>query len=159
MSYGSRRQSKVVVGMMIGLVLVFAGLAGCRSSTPVGESTPTLALTSSSFHEGEIPKQFTCDSTETSPSLAWPEPPAATKSFALIVLDKDSLFGSFVHWVLYDLPAEKRELPEGLPNQAQLLDGSRQGQNDFDKTVMEAHVLPVNQPIAMCLLCTRWIHG
>jgi Raf kinase inhibitor-like YbhB/YbcL family protein len=36
--------------------------------------------------------------------------------------------------VLYDLPAEKRELPEGLPNQAQLPDGSRQGQNDFDKT-------------------------
>jgi hypothetical protein len=53
MSYGSRRQRKVVVGVMIRLVLVFAGLAGCRSSTPVGESTPTLALTSSSFHEAK----------------------------------------------------------------------------------------------------------
>jgi Raf kinase inhibitor-like YbhB/YbcL family protein len=134
MSYGSRRQRKVVVGVMIRLVLVFAGLAGCRSSKPVGGGTPTLALTSSSFHEGEIPKQFTCDGTETSPGLAWPEPPAATKSFALIVFDKDSLFGSFVHWVLYDLPAEKRELPEGLPKQAQLPDGSSQSQNDFDKT-------------------------
>jgi hypothetical protein len=53
---------------------------------------------------------------------------------ALIVVDRDAPLGSFVHWVLYDLPADKRQLPAGLPKQAQLPDGSRQGQNDFDKT-------------------------
>ena len=79
-------------------------------------------------------KKFTCDGQGDSPELAWDAPPAATRSFALIVVDRDSpLDYSFVHWVLYDLPAETRELPEGLPKQAQLPDGSRQGQNDYDK--------------------------
>lgn len=121
--------------LLVGLMLVLAGLAGCRGSASLGEGTSTLELTSSSFRGGEIPKQFTCDGTGASPELAWAAPPAATQSFALIVVDRDSpLNFSFVHWVLYDLPAEKRELPEGLPKQAQLPDGSRQGQNDFDKT-------------------------
>jgi Raf kinase inhibitor-like YbhB/YbcL family protein len=92
-----------------------------------------LELTSASFRGGEIPKKFTCDDEDTSPELAWSAPPAATRSFTLIVVDPDAPLGSFVHWVLYDLPAEKRELPEGLPKQDQLADGSRQGRNDFDK--------------------------
>ena len=124
---------KVLYGATAGIVLVF-GLAGCRGWEPLGQGKPTLELTSSSFRAGEIQKKFTCDGTETSPELAWAASPAATRSFALIVVDRDSpLDYSFVHWVLYDLPAENRELPEGLPKQAQLPDGSRQGQNDYDK--------------------------
>jgi Raf kinase inhibitor-like YbhB/YbcL family protein len=118
----------------VGFALVLGVLAGCRGSATLGERTPTLNLTSSSFQGSEIRKQFTCDGSETPPELAWSAPPAETKSFALIVVDRDSPFGySFVHWVLYDLPAEKRELPEGLPKQEQLPDGSRQGLNDYDK--------------------------
>jgi Raf kinase inhibitor-like YbhB/YbcL family protein len=129
------RLRKALVGVAVGFVLVLAGLAGCRGWVPLGEGKPTLELTSSSFRQGEIEKKFTCDGADTSPELAWAAPPVTTQSFALIVVDRDSLFGfSFVHWVLYDLPAEKRELPEGLPKQEQLPDGSRQGQNDFDKT-------------------------
>jgi Raf kinase inhibitor-like YbhB/YbcL family protein len=115
-------------------VLVLAGLTGCRGSATLGEGTPVLTLTSSSVHGGEIAKQFTCDGAESSPELAWAAPPAGTQSFAIIAVDRDSpLNFAFVHWVLYDLPAEKRELPEGLPKQGQLPDGSRQGQNDDDK--------------------------
>ena len=115
--------------------IVVAGMAGCRSSGTIGEGKPTLELTSSSFQEGKISKKFTCDDVDISPELAWATPPAGTRSFALIVVDRDSLLGySFVHWVLYDLPAEKRELLEGLPKQEQLPDGSRQGLNDFDNT-------------------------
>jgi Raf kinase inhibitor-like YbhB/YbcL family protein len=121
------------LGVALGLILL-AGLAGCRGSATLGEGTLVLALTSSSLQRGVIPKQYTCDGGEASPELAWTAPPAATQSFALTVFDRDSpLNFSFVHWVLYDLPAEKRELPEGLPKQAQLADGSRQGQNDDDK--------------------------
>lgn len=121
---------------VVAFLLVLAGLASCRRTTPLGEGTPTLALTSSSIRSGNIEKQFTCDGGETSPELAWTAPPAKTQSFALIVIDRDAYFGfgSFTHWLLYDLPADKRELPEGLPKQAQLPDGSRQGRNDFDKT-------------------------
>jgi len=115
-------------------VLALAGLAGCRGSATLGEGTPVLALASSSFQAGEIAKQFTCDGGEASPKLAWSAPPAGTQSFALIAVDRDSpLNFAFVHWVLYDLPASTRELPEGLPKQAQLPDGSLQGQNDDDK--------------------------
>lgn len=121
---------------MVAFLLVLAVLAGCRRTAPLGEGTPTLTLTSPSIRSGNIEKQFTCDGGETSPELAWTAPPAKTRSLALIVIDRDAYFGfgSFTHWLLYDLPAEKRELSEGLPKQAQLPDGSRQGQNDFDKT-------------------------
>jgi len=120
----------------LAFLVVFAGLAGCHRTAPLGEGTPALTLTSSSIRSGNIEKQFTCDGGETSPELAWTAPPAKTQSFALIVIDRDAYFGfgSFTHWLLFNLPAEKREIPEGLPKQAQLPDGSRQGQNDFDKT-------------------------
>jgi Raf kinase inhibitor-like YbhB/YbcL family protein len=116
------------------LMLVLAGLAGCRGSAPIGLDKPKLALTSSSVQGGEMQKKCTCDGVEASPELEWGAPPAATQSFALIAFDRDSPFGySFVHWVLYDVPSQTRKLPEGMPKQPQLPDGSRQGPNDFDK--------------------------
>ena len=127
--------SRILVGAIsVGLMVALAALAGCRGSAVIGEEKPTLELTSSSFRDGEIPKKFTCDGADVSPELAWAAPPAGTKSFALIVVDRDAPIGSFVHWVLYDIAGEKRELPEGLPTQEQFPDGSRQGRNDFDKT-------------------------
>jgi Raf kinase inhibitor-like YbhB/YbcL family protein len=117
------------------LMLVFTGLAGCRGSAIIDEGTATLELRSPSFQGGEMPKKCTCDGGESSPALAWAAPPPGTQSVALIAVDRDSpLNYSFVHWVLYNLPADKRELSEGLPKQEQLPDGSRQGQNDFDKS-------------------------
>jgi Raf kinase inhibitor-like YbhB/YbcL family protein len=66
--------------------------------------------------------------------LSWKAPPEGTQSLALIVIDKDSPPGwNFDHWVLYDLPADKRELPEAVAKQEQLPDGSRQGRNGFEK--------------------------
>jgi Raf kinase inhibitor-like YbhB/YbcL family protein len=113
--------------------LVLAGLAGCRSSAVLGQGKPALQLTSPSFRNAEIPRKFTCDGDDTSPQLAWTEPPRSTQSFALTVVDHDAPMGSFVHWVLYNLPPETHGLPEGVPKRDQLPDGSRQGQNDFDK--------------------------
>ncbi|MGB9409561.1 MAG: YbhB/YbcL family Raf kinase inhibitor-like protein [Terracidiphilus sp.] len=90
-----------------------------------------MKLTSTSFQGNQIPAKFTCNGAGISPQLAWSAPPAGTVSFALIVTDPDAPRGTFVHWVLYDLPAETRALPEGLPGLGQLDDGSRQGRNDF----------------------------
>jgi hypothetical protein len=108
------------------LLLVVAAL-------PVGSAVRRQAmnLTSISFQGGQIPAKFTCNGAGISPQLAWTVPPAGTASFALIVTDPDAPRGTFVHWVLYDLPAGARALPEGLPNQGQLTDGARQGRNDF----------------------------
>jgi len=116
-----------------GIALILTAVVGCRSSAVLGQGKPDLRLTSPRFANGEIPKKFTCDGSDTSPELEWGAPPAATQSFALTVVDHDAPLGSFVHWVLYDVPAGTRGLPEGVPPQDQLPDGSRHGQNDFDK--------------------------
>jgi Raf kinase inhibitor-like YbhB/YbcL family protein len=127
--------TKALLGAAVASVLALAALAGCRGPETLGEGKPTFGLTSSSFRGGEFQKPFTCDGAQTSPELAWTALPAGTQSLTLIAVDKDSPFGySFTHWVLYDLPADKQQLLEGLPKQEQLPDGSRQGPNDFDKT-------------------------
>lgn len=115
-------------GVAAGLLLVVAALPVCRGSIEKGEA---MKLTSTSFQGSQIPAQFTCKGVGISPQLAWSAPPAGTASFALIVTDPDAPGRTFVHWVLYDLSAAMRALPEGLPTQGQLADGSRQGRNDF----------------------------
>ena len=82
---------------------------------------------------GTIPKKFTCDGPDDSPQLTWTDPPAKTQSFALIMDDPDAPVGTWVHWVIYDLPANSRELAEGVARQEQLPSGARQGRNDFGK--------------------------
>jgi Raf kinase inhibitor-like YbhB/YbcL family protein len=94
----------------------------------------TLQLTSTAFQEGEaIPKPHTGDGKDTSPPLRWTDPPAGTKSFALICDDPDAPRGTWVHWVLYNLPANTRELPEAVRARETLEAGARQGRNDFSK--------------------------
>ena len=89
---------------------------------------PPLALTSSAFAAGQaIPEKFTCNGENVSPPLAWNEPPAATQSFALVVDDLD--YGSFVHWVLYNIPAKYRSLSETGEAGQTLKDGLMQGAN------------------------------
>ena len=91
-----------------------------------------MNLSSTSFQNGSrIPAKFTCNGAGISPQLAWSAPPAGTASFALIVTDPDAPRRTFVHWVLYDLPAAAQALPEGLPGLGQLSNGARQGRNDF----------------------------
>ncbi|HXE91232.1 MAG TPA: YbhB/YbcL family Raf kinase inhibitor-like protein [Terriglobales bacterium] len=80
---------------------------------------------------GDIPRKHTCDGPDVSPALRWNEPPAGTKGFALIADDPDAPVGTWVHWVVYDLPAATRELPEGVVKQKDVPGGGRQGTNDF----------------------------
>lgn len=92
-------------------------------------------LESSAFRRGEaIPREYTCDGRDISPSLAWTDPPAATKSFVLIVEDPDAPGRPWIHWIVYDLSPSLRELPAGLPTEAELSGGVRQGTNDFGRT-------------------------
>jgi Raf kinase inhibitor-like YbhB/YbcL family protein len=91
----------------------------------------TLTLASAAFAEGQaIPFLHTCDGRDRSPPLAWSDPPAGTKSFALIADDPDAPGKTWVHWVLYNVPAAARGLPEAVPANRQLADGSKQGIND-----------------------------
>jgi Raf kinase inhibitor-like YbhB/YbcL family protein len=75
-----------------------------------------LTLTSDAFAHGQsIPAKYTCVGRNISPALSWGEPPAGTQSFALIMEDPDAPGGTWVHWVLYNIPASTRSLPENLP--------------------------------------------
>ena len=80
----------------------------------------------------EIPVTNTCDGADLSPPLSWSDPPTKTKGFALIVDDPDAPAGTWVHWVLYGMPAALRELDEGLPG-LDVLGVGTQGLNDFRK--------------------------
>ena len=96
--------------------------------------TMPFELTSMAFSAGEtIPQKFTCDGPDVSPQLKWNEPPANSQGMALIMDDPDAPAGTWVHWLLYDLPANTRELPEGVAKQEQVSGGARQGRNDFGK--------------------------
>lgn len=88
-------------------------------------------LTSSAFAPGErIPTKYTCDDQDISPPLRWSDPPQGTQSFALIADDPDAPVGTWVHWVIFNLPAETRDLPE----QAGLPGDSRDGKNSWGRT-------------------------
>jgi len=92
-----------------------------------------FTLTSTAFRDGAaIPVKHTCDGVDASPPLAWSDAPAGTRSFALIADDPDAPAGSWVHWVVYNLPAAVAELPENVAKVEALdLGGARQGRNDF----------------------------
>ena len=98
------------------------------------EGRMALSLTSSAFQEGDaIPTRHTCDGADVSPALSWRGAPAGTAAFALIVDDPDAPAGTWVHWVLYDLPATITATPENVakvetPSE---LGGAVQGKNDF----------------------------
>ncbi len=102
-----------------------------------------MKLTSSAFTEGQpIPRQFTGIGDDVSPALKWSDVPENAKSFAIICDDPDAPSranprpeGPWVHWVIYNLPADLRVLPDGVPHEAELSAPvvAQQGTNSFGK--------------------------
>ena len=91
-----------------------------------------IIITSSAFEEGGlIPPKYTCDGADISPPLQWDTVPECTKSIALISDDPDAPMGTWVHWVLFNLPADTTELTENIPPDENLPGGAGQGTNDF----------------------------
>jgi Raf kinase inhibitor-like YbhB/YbcL family protein len=91
-----------------------------------------LVLRSAGFVDGDwIPCKYTCEGQDLSPPLQWVNVPKGTKSFALVADDPDAQVGTWVHWVLYDVPAEKDGLAEGIPAEPVLGDGAKHGKNSW----------------------------
>jgi Raf kinase inhibitor-like YbhB/YbcL family protein len=132
--------------LAIGVPLLLAALPACGGGPPTGSILPedpkmnTIRLQSTAFAEGgAIPKTYTCDGEDVSPPLKWSGVPDAAKSLALVVEDPDAPRGTWTHWVLFDLPADVGELPQGVPKEERVELGpggkaARQGKNDFGKT-------------------------
>jgi Raf kinase inhibitor-like YbhB/YbcL family protein len=100
----------------------------------MGGKAMTISITSTAFAAGKpIPKKFTGEGEDLSPPLAWSNVPKGTQELALICDDPDAPAGTWVHWVLYKIPAETTSLPEGLPREKTLKTpaGAVQGVNSF----------------------------
>ena len=93
-----------------------------------------ISITSSAFTEGSmIPKRYTCDAEDVSPDLTWTGVPEGTKSLALICDDPDTPMGTWVHWVLFNLPPNISNLHAEIPSEKTLKNNARHGKNDFGK--------------------------
>ncbi len=95
---------------------------------------------------GSIPKVHTADGSDRSPRIEFVAVPQGVRSFALVFDDPDAPGGTWVHWVLYDVPGSTRELAEGLPRAESLPDGSRQGRNSWDEIGYQGPSPPPGKP-------------
>jgi hypothetical protein len=108
--------------LSVATALALVALASCgahnqptnrtKGETTVENATLTkFTLTSDAFKDGQpIPTQFTCDGADQTPTLRWGEPPAATKSLALVIDDPDAPSGTFRHWGVFNIPASARSI-------------------------------------------------
>lgn len=93
-----------------------------------------IKVTSTAFTEGGmIPKEYTCDGADISPPLSWSGVPEEARSLALISDDPDAPAGTWVHWVLFNIPVDPNELPAHVPLDQTLADGAQNGVSDFGR--------------------------
>ena len=122
--------------------------SGADNPNPI--KVMNLQITSTAFSEGQpIPAKYTCEGSDISPPLQWiPQggTPANTKSFALIADDPDAPMGTWVHWVLYDLPATATEFAENTPKSPQLPGGAKQGLNSGSRSGYSGPCPPPGKP-------------
>jgi Raf kinase inhibitor-like YbhB/YbcL family protein len=119
---------------LVALVATAVALAALPSGAQQGGSAMAFSIHTDAFPAGgAIPKTFTADGTDVSPALKWQNPPAGTRSFALVCDDPDAPVGTWVHWVIWNLPATSTGLGQAVPTSRTLSDGSVQGKNDFGR--------------------------
>ena len=120
-------------------VLFATAMLGCLVTASGADKTNpqkvmSLQITSTAFSEGQpIPAKYSCAGSDISPPLQWTNTPANTKSFALIADDPDAPVGTWVHWVLYDLPANATGLPEDVAKTQTISSGAKQGMNTWPR--------------------------
>jgi Raf kinase inhibitor-like YbhB/YbcL family protein len=112
-------------------------LCSCQKNEPArpeGDVPMKLSVTSPAFeHGGKIPPQYTADGADISPPLQWQGVPSEARSLALICDDPDAPMGTWVHWLVWNIPPDSTGLPEGVPAEMTLEDGARQGKTDFGR--------------------------
>ena len=125
----SRRPRREIRAAVVVLAIVGAMLSGCGGDDPTPASTVppqrTLTVTSPAFQEGgQIPEQYTCKGAGDRPVIEWSGEAADAVSYAVFVDDPDAGGFTYLHWVVFDIPADTRALPAG-----ELPSGTLEGQN------------------------------
>ncbi len=116
------------------LLCILVTVTGLSTPDAQGSDAMTMRLTSTAFaDQGMIPATYTCDSRDISPPLAWSGVPAQAKCLALLCDDPDAPVGDWVHWVIFNIPANSAGLAEAVPTNKTLPDGSIQGRNGWGR--------------------------
>ncbi len=117
------------LGVLAASLFLSAPFLGATSVTGVRPKVKkVMEIKSSAFENGEaIPKQYTGEGEDISPPLKISTVPKKTESFVLIMDDPDAPAGTWVHWLIYDLPPDTRNLHEGIPRREFFKDGVKQG--------------------------------
>ncbi len=98
-----------------------------------GQVFASIPVRSSSFTDGDpIPSKFTCNGASLSPDIELPPSPPGTKSFFLVMDDTDAW--GFVHWLVYNIPPDTRDIPEGASSSKALPAGAAEGENSMDSS-------------------------
>jgi Raf kinase inhibitor-like YbhB/YbcL family protein len=106
-----------------------------------------MQMQSSAFGQyQEIPERYSGEGEDCSPPLTWSGAPTKTKTYALIVDDPDAPAGTFVHWLVFNIPAIAHDLPEGMQHRGDMSDGTLQGSNDFDRVGYGGPCPPAGRP-------------
>lgn len=125
-----RRIKNIIIFIPLFILLIVSFLFPKDKKKEV--KTMKLTVESTAFsQDGTIPSVYTCDGKNVSPPLTWSKGPSGTKSYALISDDPDAPAGTWVHWVVYNIPANVTAFPENLPKTETLDNGALQGRNDF----------------------------
>jgi Raf kinase inhibitor-like YbhB/YbcL family protein len=149
--------NRKTVASGLGVVSIWAivGIAPGMTSRAMA-----FSLSSSAFGaNSEIPQRHTCEGSATakerkapdmnagvSPALAWDDPPAGTKAFALVVNDPDAPLGSWIHWIIYDIPATTRTIAEATVKSPTIADGSKHGLNQWGNPFYQGPCPPAGDP-------------
>ena len=89
------------------IIFAFATSTGCSAANDDEKDVPGIEFKSEAFeHEKPIPVKYTCEGEDISPDLSWGKPPEGTLEMALICDDPDAPVGTWVHWVVYGIPAD-----------------------------------------------------
>lgn len=106
-----------------------------------------LTIRSAAFAmNAAIPAKYTCSGQDVSPPISWSAAPEGTLTLAVLCDDPDAPVGDWVHWVIFNLPADTNELPESVPPKAQLPNGAIQGMNDFGRVGYGGPCPPPGKP-------------
>lgn len=138
MSMDIRRLITLLSRLLLFLVLVTIA-AGCSPTSQAGGEAEggdgmQIQLSSTAFKDGEtIPVIYTCDGKNISPPLSWTEPPQGSKSIVLIVDDPDAPAGTWVHWVVFNLPPSMSSLSEGASSLGSQEPFGMAGMNSYQK--------------------------
>jgi Raf kinase inhibitor-like YbhB/YbcL family protein len=134
-----RNMKKIIYSILIliSALVLLTYVSGCigqqdKDNIEEVEAMQNISILADAFKYGEvIPSEYTCTGKDISPGLSWTGIPEGTKSVVLIMDDPDAPGGTFVHWVLFNIPAMTQKLPKAVKKDKVLEDFSRQGMTDF----------------------------